>query len=298
MLQHRQRVQDVGGLAGGDVGALADVGAHREEGRVEAAVAHGLLDVRDLRVQLERHAHVEDALHLGVEHVARQPVLGDAEAHHAAGHRPGLVDRHLVAEPGEVVGGGEPGGPGTHHQNPLAGRLGRRLHSPAVLDRLVAEEALDRVDAHRLVELAAVAGGLARVVADAPHDRRERVVLHDLTPGCLVAVAAVLGVVEPLLDVLAGRTGVVAGRQPVDVDGPLGAPAAGLVGEARADVQRDREGLLHQRGPPCVSTSRRVRLLSSSATVRLRPSADRPAASSAARAAPLPRSRRRAGRSA
>jgi hypothetical protein len=33
------------------------------------------------------HARVEDALHLGIEDVARQPVLGDAEAHHAARRR-------------------------------------------------------------------------------------------------------------------------------------------------------------------------------------------------------------------
>ena len=43
-------------------------------------------------------AQVDDALDLGVEHVARQPVLGDAEAHHAACHRPRLADRHAVAE--------------------------------------------------------------------------------------------------------------------------------------------------------------------------------------------------------
>ena len=35
--QHREGVEDVRGLAGGDVGALADVRADREEGRVEAA---------------------------------------------------------------------------------------------------------------------------------------------------------------------------------------------------------------------------------------------------------------------
>ena len=47
-------------------------------------------DVGDLGVELELDAHVDDALHLGVEHVARQPVLRDAEAHHPAGERAGL----------------------------------------------------------------------------------------------------------------------------------------------------------------------------------------------------------------
>jgi hypothetical protein len=63
-----------------------------------AAVAHRLRDVGDLGVQLHRHAHGDDALHLGVEHLARQPVLGDAEAHHAAHQRAGLLHRHRVAQ--------------------------------------------------------------------------------------------------------------------------------------------------------------------------------------------------------
>jgi hypothetical protein len=43
-------------------------------------------------------AELDDALDLGVEHVARQAVAGDAEAHHAAGHRAGLADRHAWPE--------------------------------------------------------------------------------------------------------------------------------------------------------------------------------------------------------
>ena len=158
-------------------------------------------------------------------------------------HRAGVADRDRVAEPGEVVGGRQPRGPGAHHQHALARALRRGLDGPALLDRLVAEEALDRVDAHGLVELAAVAGRLARVVADPPHDRGERVVLHQHAPGGLVV--ALLRVVEPALDVLAGRAGVVARRQPAQVVGALGAPRAGLVGQAGADVERDGEGLVH-----------------------------------------------------
>jgi hypothetical protein len=220
------------------------VGADGEEGGVEAALVHRLDHVLHLAIQLQLHSEVEDALDLGLEHVARQPVLGDAEAHHPPRHRPRLVDGHGVPESGQVVGGGEARGPGTDDQHPLAAGLDLDLDLPAALDRLVAEEALDRVDADRLVELAAVAGGLAGVVADPPHDRRQRVVLHQLAPGPLVTALPLLGLVQPGLDVLPGRTGVVAGRQAVDVDGPLGAPAAGLVGEAGADVERDRVRLV------------------------------------------------------
>src|SRR5207302_8640057 len=104
---------------------------------------------------------------------------------------------------GEVIGGREPGGPGAHDEHAHARERRDRPDLPALPDRLVAEEALDRVDSDRLVELAAVAGGLAWVVADPPHHRRKRVLLHDLAPGALVAGGALLRVVQPLLHVLA-----------------------------------------------------------------------------------------------
>jgi hypothetical protein len=69
-----------------------------------------------------------------------------------------------------------PDGPGTDHQHVFARLLLWRLEAPALLDGFVAEETFDRVDAHRVVELAAVAGAFAAVVADAAHDRRKRVV--------------------------------------------------------------------------------------------------------------------------
>ncbi len=86
------------------------------------------------------------------------------------------------------------------------------------------------------------------MVADAAHHGGQRVVLDELAPGGLVVAG--LGVVEPLLDVLAGGAGVVARRQAVDVLRALLAPGPGLVGQARADLQRDREGLVHQRRSP------------------------------------------------
>src|ERR1039457_7151066 len=136
-----------------------------------------------------------------------------------------------------------------------ASRLALRLQLPTQADRLVAEEALHAMNADALIELHAVAGGLARVVADAPHRRRQRVVLDQLAPGRLVV--ARLGVVEPLLDVLARRAGVVAGRQAMDVVRALVAPGAGLVREARADVQCDCEGFVHHAGEPSSGSSNR-----------------------------------------
>ena len=157
----------------------------------------------------------------------------------------------------QVVRRGEAGRAGSDHQHPLAGRGGVDVDGPALLDRLVAQEALDRVDADRLVEHAAVAGGLARVVADPAHHRGERVGRHDRAPGPLVAVAALLGVVQPRLDVLARGAGVVAGRLPLDVHRPLGAPGSRLVGAARADVEGDRERLVHLGSYPWAGASSR-----------------------------------------
>ena len=158
------------------------------------------------------------------------------------GPRPGVGDRDLMAHPGELVSGRQARRPGAHDQHPLAGGRRRGGHGPALPDGLVAEEALHRVDADRAVQLRPVAGGLARPVAGPAHHRGQRVVLHDLLPGQLVP--ALLGVVEPLLDVLPGRAGVVTRRQPVHVDRPLGPPRAGLVGQARTHVQGDSEGLV------------------------------------------------------
>ena len=78
----------------------------------------------------------------------------------------------------ELVGGRQARRTGADDQHALAGRRGLAASFQPLPDRLVAEEALDGVDADGLVELRAVAGGLARVVADAPHHGGQRVVLR------------------------------------------------------------------------------------------------------------------------
>ena len=187
----------------------------------------------------------EQPIDLGVEDVSRgSRNVGMPKRIMPPGCVAGLVDLDVVAREPQVVGRGQSGRAGADDQHPLAGRSGGRRQLPALRDRLVAEEPLDRVDADRGVELGAVARRLARVVADPAHDRRERVVGDEPPPRRLVA--AVLGRVQPALDLLAGRAGVVARREPVDVDRTLAAPGAGVVGQAGADVQRDRERLVHQ----------------------------------------------------
>jgi hypothetical protein len=50
------------------------------------------LDAGDRGVELQRDAHVQDAGDLGVQDVARQPVLRYAVAHHAAGRGARILD--------------------------------------------------------------------------------------------------------------------------------------------------------------------------------------------------------------
>ena len=183
-----------------------------------------LEQVHHLGIELERDAEIDDALDLGIEHLARQPVLRNAEAHHAARHRTGLANRHAVAEPREMIGGRESRWAGTNDQHALAGRRQWSREFPVAPQGFVTEEALDRVDADALVELGAIARGFARVIADAAHHGRQRIVLRQHAP-CVFVVTR-LGMEQPALDVLARGAGVIAGRQPVDVLGAHGAPRA------------------------------------------------------------------------
>ena len=75
-----------------------------------------------------------------------------------------------------------------------------------------------------------------------------------ISPPCGL-VGAVLGQIQPTLDILAGWAGVIARGEPVHVHRPLGPPAAGLVGQARPHLECDGEGLFHQAGTSSVSST-------------------------------------------
>ena len=75
------------------------------------------------------------------------------------------------------------------------------------------------------------------MVANPAMNRRHRVIFGQALPGLLEA--ARLGVGQPGLDVLSRRTGVVAGRQQIDVDRPLDALWADIAFLVR-QVQRAR----------------------------------------------------------
>ena len=112
-----------------------------------------------------------------------------------------------------MVGSGQAGRAGPDHQHALARRRGVDGGHPAQHRRHIAEEALDGMDTDRGAELVAVARAFAGMVADPAMHGRHRVVAHQHVPG--LAVLAGLRQRQPGLDILAGRTGVVARRQQV-----------------------------------------------------------------------------------
>src|SRR5947209_1209120 len=152
-----------------------------------------------------------------------------------------------MAETPQLIGGRQAGRAGTDDEHALAALLRRRREAPSALDRLIAEKALDRVDADGLVDLRAVATGFAWVIADPAHDRRHRIVLGENAPGAFVIAG--LGVKQPVLDIFTGRAGMIARRQPVHINRPFGAPGARVVGKTRSNVKRDGERVLHQMSP-------------------------------------------------
>ena len=147
----------------------------------------------------------------------------------------------------QVIGGRESGGPRSDDQNALAAVRCRRQKLPALSDCLIPEKSLDRIDPDRLVNLGAIAGSLAWVIADAAHHRRERIVLREDAPRVLVIAG--FGVRQPILDVLARRAGVIARRQAIHIDRPGSAPGACVIEKTRAGIEADRKRVFHQASP-------------------------------------------------
>ena len=215
-LQELKGVVDLAGVARRNLLTFAEMRADGEEHGVKST---GVLlghEIGDLVIEDDLDADAADALDLAVEHFPRQPVPGDAEVHHPARHGTSLVDDDLMSAPCQMPGGRQAARTGAHDEDATArGRVVGR-NGPALAQREVTEEPLDGVDADRLVNVLAVARVLARVIADAAMNGRQRIVANDDVPGLAVASGLCLG--EPGLNVLACGTAVVARRQAVDVE--------------------------------------------------------------------------------
>ena len=230
LLQQLERVDHAAAVHRRDVHVVADLRADGQEHRVEATVLLLRQHVVHAVVAGHHHAHRPDALDLLHQAVSRKAVLRDAVMHHAARLRACVLDLDVVAHALKVVRARQAARPGADDQHAL-GRRRLDRNPPSFFRREIAEEAIQRVDRNRLVQLRAVAGAFAGVIARAAVRPRQGVLLHVFLPRRLVSPR--LREVEPGLDVLAGRTCVVARRKEVDVDGPLPPRRAGPLPDRR-----------------------------------------------------------------
>ena len=195
---------------------LAHVRADGDEDRVELAGCHFRQYIYNFMIDDDLYSHGFDPPNLAHEIFTGQTIRGNTEMHHAAGQWPRLMNLRRMAHAGKVVRRRQTTRSSANHQNPFAAWCRRTFECPGFLGREIAKEALDGVDADRGVELSAIAGRFAGVVADPPVHRRQRVVPHQVLPSLLVPAG--LCEVQPTLNVLAGGTGAVTGRQEVVVD--------------------------------------------------------------------------------
>jgi hypothetical protein len=201
--------------------------ADGEKRCVEAPHRHRLNDVHYLDVEVEGHAEIENARDLRIQHVPRQPIFRNTEAHHPTGDRPRLEDFHRMSQAAQVVGSRQARGPGADDEHAFAAFSLGWCELPSLLNRLVAEKALDRIDADRLIDLGAIAGRFTRMIADSPHNGRQRIVLCEDAPRGFVI--ARFGMGQPALNVLARRAGVIARRQQIHIERAFPDGCIGLV---------------------------------------------------------------------
>ncbi len=247
LLHHRDGVDDLAAVHRWNVEMVGDLGADRQEHGVERAGRLLSEHVVHPGVANDLHPHRLDARDLLVDPLARQAVGGNPVVHHAARLGVGIADLDVVPEAPQVVCARQAGRAGADDEHALPGRRAGS-DRPALLVGEIAEEPVDRMDGHRGIEKLPVAGAFAGVVTRAAVRARQRVLLHVLPPGAFVV--ARLRQVQPCLDVLPGRTRVVAGRKMIDVDGALpaartGALADGLLVNRREILRSETHGCLH-----------------------------------------------------
>ena len=110
------------------------------------------------------------------------------------------------------------------------GRRAGRRHVRARTRRVRGEVALHGMDGHGTIEVGAVTGHFAGVVADTTVDGREGVVGGQLTPCLLFFVG--LDEAQPLLNVFAGWAASITGRKHVEVYGSAGTGGSDAAGRA------------------------------------------------------------------
>ena len=188
---------------------FGEMGADGHEYGIETVLRPGRHDVFDLAVQADLHTDAFNLADFRIQHIAWHAIGGYAKAHHATRHGAGLADFHFVSHQGQVPCGRQAGRSCTDHQNFLATGGCFDFRQPASFQGKVTQEPLDRMNAHRVVDVLAVTGRFAGVITHPSVNGRHRIVSHQYFPR-LLEIAG-LRPVQPGLDVLTCGTGVTAG---------------------------------------------------------------------------------------
>ena len=159
-------------------------GSGADEDGIEPHLTDHLLDREqppDQRIALESDPELPQIVDFGIDHLVGQPEIGNAVAQHSAGHMKGFEHRDLAAGLGHVGGARHPGRARTDDPDAVAVRLDVRDVGPALLNRHVADEALEPADCDRLQVFAdgARAFALRFLRADTTADGSEQVGVCD-----------------------------------------------------------------------------------------------------------------------
>ncbi len=222
-------------LATGRLEIALDARSDRDHDRVVVGMELLRVDVApDLRVVLELHALLLEDLHAAVDHPLLELGVGHAKADQTARGLVALIDRDVVADLVELLGGGKAGGARADHGDGVAGApFGRAGDDPALLEPAVDDRVLDLLDHHRVVVDGQHAGRLAWRRADEAGELREVVGRVQLFARVLPVTAA--DEVVPVGDQVAERT-----RRVAEGHAAVHAPSAL---EAQLVVGQDAEDL-------------------------------------------------------
>jgi hypothetical protein len=126
---------------------FTDMGAYGYKHGIKTAGFFFSDQVFHLVVEAKFYAHLFDALHLGGDDVARQPVGRNTEVHHPAGHGSGFEYFHRMTQAGEVVGGRQAAGACAYDEHPFAAGFGAELYFPTFFNGFIPQKTLYGVDA-------------------------------------------------------------------------------------------------------------------------------------------------------
>ncbi len=204
--RHHSHVRSTGGPRAAPLAGLGVRGGVRVRRWGVGGGAHrrGTTELDALGPQLGEAAVEHGLLHLE---------LGDPVPQQATGSLGALVDHHPVSGPRQLLRARQPGGPGPHHGDGLAGAYRGDLGGdPALTPTPLRDLVLDALDRHRIGVDAEHTRPLARCGAQAPRELGE--VVGGMEPLEGFGPVAPVHEVVPFRDEIPERASLVAERDP------------------------------------------------------------------------------------